>query len=91
MRNGSVRRKPYVKDIGKPCAGEPHARFDEGALRKHGLGTRSSGVRRGVSNTERAGVSAESVLYSTRISSRISSYAPGSVSMAGRIVPLPAL
>jgi hypothetical protein len=23
-----------MKNIGKPCAGKPHARFDEGALRK---------------------------------------------------------
>ena len=23
-----------MKSIGKPCAGKPHARFDEGALRK---------------------------------------------------------
>jgi hypothetical protein len=22
-----------VKDVGKPCTGEPYARFDEGALR----------------------------------------------------------
>jgi hypothetical protein len=26
-----------VKNIGKPCTGEPYARFDEGALRKKGL------------------------------------------------------
>jgi len=26
-----------VKNIGKPCTGEPYARFDEGALRMKGL------------------------------------------------------
>jgi hypothetical protein len=24
-------RLPAVNDVGEPCAGEPHARFDEGA------------------------------------------------------------
>ena len=56
-----------VKNIGKPCAGKLHARFDEGALRKYGLGTRSNRVRRGVSNIGRAGEPAESVLYSTTL------------------------
>ena len=29
-----------MKDLGKPGAGEPHARFDEGGLEtEHGLGT----------------------------------------------------
>jgi len=37
-----------VKNIGKPCTGEPYARFDEGALRKQGFGARSSRVRRDV-------------------------------------------
>ncbi|MBW1785120.1 MAG: hypothetical protein JRK53_00660 [Deltaproteobacteria bacterium] len=27
---------PAVKNIGKPCAGKPHARFDEGGLVKAG-------------------------------------------------------
>jgi len=26
-----------MKNIGKPCTGEPYARFDEGALRMQGL------------------------------------------------------
>ena len=52
-----------MKSIGKPCAGKPHARFDEGALRKQVPGTRSSRVRRGV--CKRAKETAESVLYST--------------------------
>lgn len=56
-----------MKDIGKPCTGEPYARFDEGALMKEGLRTRSSRVRRGVLDMESAeDTSLESVLYSTR-------------------------
>jgi len=27
-----------VKNIGKPCAGKPHARFDEGGLAKDSMG-----------------------------------------------------
>ena len=30
QRLAGSRRMPDVKNIGKPCAGEPHARFDEG-------------------------------------------------------------
>lgn len=51
-----------MKNIGKPCAGKPHARFDEGALRRQVPGTRSSRVRRGV--CKRAKEPAESVPYS---------------------------
>ncbi len=56
-----------MKSIGKPGAGKPHARFDEGALRMYVLGTRSSRVRPGVNKRESQGnkVTAESVLYST--------------------------
>ena len=41
-----------MKNIGKPCTGEPYARFDEGAL--------------GRKDTEIPGTLAEPVLYSTR-------------------------
>ena len=34
-----------MKDLGKPCAGEPHARFDERGLETgHGLGTAAPAV-----------------------------------------------
>ena len=34
-----------MKNIGKPCAGEPHARFDEGGLKRPHLLFHSSRVR----------------------------------------------
>ena len=41
-----------VKNIGKPCAGKPHARFDEGGLMNdNGWLTRSSRERRGVTES----------------------------------------
>ena len=35
-----------MKDLGKPCAGEPHARFDERGLEtEYGLGTAAPATR----------------------------------------------
>jgi len=49
QRAGRGRMPPAVKNIGKPCAGKPHARFDEGRLMdESGRLIRSSRVRRGV-------------------------------------------
>ena len=36
-----------MKGLGKPCAGEPHARFDERGLEtEHGLGTAAPATRK---------------------------------------------
>ena len=53
-----------MKNIGKPCAGKSHARFDEGRLMDdNGWLTRSSRGRRGVTKVL-AGIG-KSVSYST--------------------------
>lgn len=54
-----------MENIGKPGAGKPQAWFDEGALSKQILGTRSSRKRESV--CKRARITAESVLYPTRL------------------------
>ena len=59
-----------MKNIGKPCAGKSHARFDEGRLMDdNGWLTRSSRGRRGVTKVL-AGIG-KSVSYSTPNSTRI--------------------
>ena len=52
-----------MKNIGKPCAGKPHARFDEGALRRQVSGTRSSCVRRGVCEKGQENYEISALLY----------------------------
>jgi len=58
-----------MKNIGKPCTGEPYARFDEGALRRKGL-LEHVVAACGEALVKEPGNPAESVLYSTRNFSR---------------------
>ena len=53
-----------MKDIGKPCTGEPYARFDEGALRRKGL-LEHVVAACGEALVKEPGNPADSVLYST--------------------------
>jgi hypothetical protein len=50
-----------VKNIGKPCAGEPHARFDGGGLKRPHPVFHSSRVRQ--TDLKDAGIAVSSLLY----------------------------
>ncbi len=50
-----------MKNIGKPCAGEPHARFDEGGLKQPQLVFHSSRMRQ--TDFKDAGCAVSSLLY----------------------------
>ena len=57
-----------VKNIGKPCVGKSHARFDEGRLvNEHSLLTRSSRVRQGVPKVLTATTEVSFLLYHKRL------------------------
>ncbi len=56
-----------VKNIGKPCAGKPHARFDEGGQVKPPMARLLRHRHLSGAETDRSGLKAdEPVLYSTR-------------------------
>ncbi len=60
---------PAVNDVGEPCAGEPHARFDGRELETEqiGQGHRSGTTRRETAGTKASGSTAK---HSHRASSR---------------------
>ena len=54
-----------VKNIGKPCAGKPHARFDEGGLAKAAMVRLLRHRQTKVTETDRPSLQQQPALYST--------------------------